>query len=116
MNIELLRQYCLSLPGTVEEIKWGADLCFTIGAKMYCVTALEGPFKVSFKCSDHDFELLTEKEGIVPAPYLARNKWVMVTEAGALSSLQWKENVEKSYRLISLKLPAKLKKELKMEE
>ena len=38
MNIEQLRKYCLSFPGATEDIKWGADLCFCVGAKMYWVT------------------------------------------------------------------------------
>jgi predicted DNA-binding protein (MmcQ/YjbR family) len=38
MNIEQLRKFCLSFPGATEDIKWGADLCFCVGEKMFCVT------------------------------------------------------------------------------
>lgn len=68
----------MSLPGTFEDIKWGADLCFTIAGKMYCVSGMDGGLSVSFKFSDEDFEMLIEKDGIIPAPYMARNKWVNV--------------------------------------
>jgi len=41
MTIESLRKYCLSFPGATEDIKWGADLCFCVGAKMFCVTGVD---------------------------------------------------------------------------
>ena len=41
MNIEQLRKFCLSFPGATEDIKWGADLCFCVGAKMFCVTGAD---------------------------------------------------------------------------
>jgi predicted DNA-binding protein (MmcQ/YjbR family) len=107
MDIELLRKYCLSLPATVEDIKWGADLCFTIATKMYCVTSIEAPFKISFKCSDEDYSTLIEREGIIPAPYLARNKWVCVIKADALLKKEWEDYIYKSYVLVRSKLPKK---------
>ena len=41
MNIEHLREYCLSFPGATEDVKWGSDLCFSVGAKMFCVTGAD---------------------------------------------------------------------------
>jgi predicted DNA-binding protein (MmcQ/YjbR family) len=112
MNIEQLRTYCLSLNGTTEDVKWGQDLCFCIGAKMYCVTGADGEGGTSFKCSDEDFVTLQEREGIIPAPYMARNKWVRVEKPGALTKDEWKHFVLQSYKIISSKLPKKLKVEL----
>src|SRR5689334_18102833 len=99
MNIEALRNYCLSLPHTKEDIKWGADLCFTVASKMYCVAGMENPLTVSFKCSDQDYEALIERKGIIPSRYLARNKWVKVETAGSLSKKEWEEYIRKSYLL-----------------
>jgi predicted DNA-binding protein (MmcQ/YjbR family) len=76
MNIELLRTYCLSLPAVTEAIKWDNDLVFSVGGKMFCVAALDAPFKCSFKVSDEEFEELSVLEGFQPAPYMARAKWV----------------------------------------
>ena len=111
-NIETLQNFCRGLKGTQEDIKWGHDLCFTIGTKMYCVTGVDGPFGTSFKCSDEDYAALIERDGIIPAPYMARNKWVMVQKQSALSSEEWKSYITKSYQLISAKLTGKVKKEL----
>lgn len=114
MNLEQLRKYCLALPATVEDIKWGADLCFTIATKMYCVAGMEAPMKASFKCSEEDFNTLIERDGIIPAPYMARNKWVMVEKASVFSKSEWEDRIYKSYVLVASKLPRKVQQELKL--
>jgi predicted DNA-binding protein (MmcQ/YjbR family) len=114
MDIESIRKYCLSLPGTVEDIKWGADLCFTIATKMYCVSGMEQTLRVSFKCSEEDFNVLLERDGIIPAPYMARNKWVMVEKPSAFTKKEWEDYIYKSYVLIGSKLPRKVQQDLKL--
>jgi predicted DNA-binding protein (MmcQ/YjbR family) len=112
MNIEWLRNFCLSLPKVTEDVKWGNDLCFLIGGKMFCVTGTGGELTASFKCDEEDFNELCEREGIIPAPYLARNKWVYVQRASAFSKNEWEHYIQKSYKLVAAKLPKKLQKEL----
>jgi predicted DNA-binding protein (MmcQ/YjbR family) len=79
---------------------------------MYCVTALDGPFKTSFKCDDEDFAALVERDTIIPAPYMARNKWVMVERATALTKKEWEYYVNKAHGLIASKLPRKTQKDI----
>lgn len=112
MDIETLRAFCLSLPKATEDVKWGADLCFSIGGKMFCVTGMEGPFSASIKANDEQFEELIDKPGIVPAPYLARNKWVLITDAHTLDDTELKALIAQSYQLIKNKLPKKVQKEI----
>lgn len=109
MNAAALEKLCTSLRGTTQDIKWGNDLCYLIREKMYCVTSLEGPFFVSFKASPEDFSELTEREGIVPAPYSARYHWVLVENPRSLSPKEWKTYMEKSYQMVLEKLPKKIK-------
>src|SRR5688572_2598123 len=97
MNIERLGEFCLALPAVTEDIKWGHDLCFSIGAKMFAVTATEGPFTVSFKVTPEEFGELTARSGIVPAPYMARNNWVLVENADQLSEAEWEQFLTQSY-------------------
>ncbi len=108
MNIEQLRKLCLSLPHTTEDIKWDNDLCFLIGEKMFCVTGLEGSFSASFKAKDDEFNELTEIDGIIPAPYLARYKWVLVKNPSALTKKEWNHYICQSYETIKSKLPKKI--------
>src|SRR5688572_5873071 len=110
MNIPFLQKFCLSLPGVTEDVKWGHDLCFSIGGKMFCVAGLEPPFTASFKVDDEEFEELSSSTGFMPAPYMARHKWVLVTDPSKLSSKQWKEYLRKSYEMVKAKLPLKIKK------
>ena len=112
MNLEAIRTCCLNLPHTTEGIKWGDDLCFMLAEKMYCVTGLSGEFSCSFKCTDEDFGKLTEREGIIPAPYMARNKWVNVQSEAALSLAEWEFYIQNSYQLIKGKLPKKVQQGL----
>ena len=112
MDIEQLRSYCLSLPAVTEDVKWGNDLCFSVGAKMFCVAALDAPFKCSFKVRDEEFEELTAKDGFLSAPYMARAKWVLVTNASRLSKEEWKYYIKQSYELVKAKLTKKLQQEL----
>jgi predicted DNA-binding protein (MmcQ/YjbR family) len=112
MDIEQLRNLCLSLPAATEDIKWGADLCFCIGAKMFCVTGVNSNGAASFKVLDEEFEEMTQREGIIPAPYMARNKWVYVQGPQYLSDKEWEKYVRQSYQLVASKLPKKMQKEL----
>src|SRR5438132_11719536 len=80
MNIETLRNICKSLPGVTEDVKWEDDLCFLIAGKIFCITGFDSPLMVSLKVPDEEFEGLIASEGISPAPYLARYKWVLIKD------------------------------------
>ena len=108
MNIEQLRKLCLSLPNTTEDIKWENDLCFLIGEKMFCVTGLKGSFSTSFKVKDEEYNELIEMDGIIPAPYLARYKWVLVENSSALTKKEWVYYISESYEMIKSRLPKKI--------
>lgn len=108
MNIEDLRTYCNSLPDVTEDVKWGADLCFCIGGKMFGVTHLSGnPVTVSFKVRDEEFEELCATDGFVSAPYVGRYKWVYLNDTNKLSRKKLEAYLLQSYNLIKAKLPKK---------
>ena len=110
MNIEELRTYCLSFPGATEDIKWGADLCFSVGAKMFCVTGADSVSGISLKCTPEKFDELIEREGIDPAAYVGRYKWVYIKDLDAVTPQELKDLIAQSYRLVFDKLPPKIKK------
>ncbi|MDZ4847384.1 MAG: MmcQ/YjbR family DNA-binding protein [Chitinophagales bacterium] len=112
MNIEQLRNFCLSLPHATEDIKWENDLCFSIGGKMFCISSMTEPLTVSFKAGDEDFEELTATNHILPAPYLARYKWVYVQSPLRFSKKEWEHYVRQSYEIIKAKLPKKVLRQL----
>lgn len=108
MNIETLTNICRALPFVAEDVKWGTDLCFTIGAKMFCAMPLEGHLKVSIKVTDEEFGELSTSFGIIPAPYAARHKWILVEECNIFNQQQWEHYINKSYNLVKMKLPKKV--------
>ena len=112
MNAEILRTICLQFPAVTEDIKWEKDLVFSVGGKMFCVTSFEEPFKASFKVPEVAYEELCSREGFVPAPYMARAKWVLISVSAGLSKQEWTTYVKQSYELVKSKLTQKQRKEL----
>jgi predicted DNA-binding protein (MmcQ/YjbR family) len=110
MNLEQLRNYCLSFSGATEDIKWGADLCFCVGEKMFCVTGADLiAGGLSLKCTPEKFDELIEREGIDPAAYVGRYKWVRIHDLDAVTPAELKALIAESYQLVFDKLPKKMK-------
>src|SRR4051812_48498152 len=106
MTIDTVRAICRSLPEVTEDIKWGSDLVFSICEKMFAVVNTERPHTLAFKCTPEMFAELTEREGIVPAPYMARNMWVQERSVGdVLDRREMEELLKTSYDLVVSKLP-----------
>ena len=115
MNIEDIQTFCKNLPATTEDVKWGHDLVFSTGAKMFCVVGLsESPTTASFKVTDEEFDEICSRKGFKPAPYVAKYKWVHVDDINKMSKTEWKKFLKQSYELMKEKLSAKIKKQLKL--
>lgn len=112
MNVEKAKDLCRSFPGATEDIKWGADIVFSVGEKMFMVTGADAPQGMSFKVEDERFLELTDRPGIIPAPYLARAKWVRLESADALDDREAAALLRRSYELVFAKLTKKLQREL----
>jgi predicted DNA-binding protein (MmcQ/YjbR family) len=113
MNIDWIRNLCLSFPQTTEQIQWGEVLVFKIAGKIHALTVLQ-PAKtwLTFKVSPENFAELTERPGIIPAPYLARAKWVALETKDALSPDELAQLLRESYDLVVAKLPKKTRETL----
>src|SRR5215471_11166977 len=112
MNLESIRSYCLSLPHATEDVQWGNDLLFRISGKIFAGISLEPPHTLSFKCTPEKFDELIELEGIIPAPYMARNKWVMLERLDALKDSETKSLIKESYGMIFSKLTKRAQADL----
>lgn len=112
MDAKTLRALVAKWPGTTEDIKWGSDLVFSVGGKMYCVLDTGDSGRLSFKVEDDLFLALTDRPGIVPAPYLARARWVSLVESGALADVELRALMRRSYELVLAKLPKRDQKRL----
>ena len=113
MDAEWLRRVCLALPHTTEQIQWGYDLVFKVGGKMFAVAPLEpAPVCLSFKTSEESFAELTERAQIIPAPYMARAKWVALESPEAITRGELAELLRISHELVFAKLPKHVQAEM----
>ncbi len=114
MNIEEIQNLCTQLPGVTEDVKWGSDLCFSVGGKIFLAAALEQlPVTASFKVTDEQFEEMSAKPGFRPAPYMAKRKWIYLNDIGLTNKQEWKFYINQAYEPVKQKLPKKLQEQLK---
>jgi predicted DNA-binding protein (MmcQ/YjbR family) len=110
MDIDRLRKLCLSFPGATEHVQWEDDLVFKVGGKMFAVTPLEpARLWLSLKADPQEFSDLTERPGIIPAPYLARAKWIAIESPQSLPQSEVAALLRKSYDLVVDKLSRKVR-------
>ena len=121
MDAERARTFLLSLPDVAETMQWGDNLVFwvgdkAIGGKMFAIVNLGAPNQVvSFAAGPERFAELVEREGVVPAPYLARAHWVGVERWTTLSVVELRELLRNARELIYEKLPKRTKEALAMK-
>lgn len=114
LPVDWIRGVCLAFPAATEQVQWGNDLVFKVESKMFAVTCLEpAAIWLSCKVTPEQFADLTEQPGIVPAPYLARAKWVAFTDGSALSRSEIKSLLRGSYDLVVAALPKTTREQLK---
>jgi predicted DNA-binding protein (MmcQ/YjbR family) len=69
--LDSIREYCLSLPGVTENVKWDDVLLFRVGGKIFAMVNLNpvAEDRIAFKCGPQTFAELLEREGARPAAY-----------------------------------------------
>jgi len=106
MNVDSIREYCLSFPEAKENIQWGDNLCFKVRGKIFAILGLERvPQQLCFKVTPEAFAELIEREGIIPAPYLARYKWVLLQRLDAIRWAELEDLIQQSYEMVVAKAP-----------
>lgn len=117
MRLDRLRQFALRLPHTTVVKQWGETLVFKVAGKMFLIISLDGDIveSLSFKCAAEEFRELTDVDGIVPAPYLARASWVCLEDPAALPFDEVTRWIQNSYSLVAAKLSKRVRTELGLE-
>src|SRR5580704_15922216 len=106
MNVDSIREYCLSFPHATEKLQWGDNLCFKVGGKIFAIMGLDNP-RLCFKCTPEIFAELIEREDIRPAPHVGRYKWVMLDRLDAVRWEELRELIRQSYEMVAAKAPKK---------
>lgn len=104
-----LLRFLGGLPAATLSVQWGDDHVYKVGGKMFAVTGGPSakPVSLSFKCADDSFAILTELPHIVPAPYLARAKWVSLQRLDALPDSDLKAYLTRAHAIVAAGLPKK---------
>ncbi|MGQ7870169.1 MmcQ/YjbR family DNA-binding protein [Sunxiuqinia sp. sy24] len=114
MNIEELRNYCLSKSGTTEEFPFDeSTLVFKVVGKIYALTDLESDLSINLKClPEKAIELREQHRCVLPGYHMNKKHWNTVLVDGSVSDRQIQEWIDHSYTLVVEKLSRKQKDEL----
>jgi predicted DNA-binding protein (MmcQ/YjbR family) len=123
MTVERLRAYLLTLPHVAETMQWGANLVFwtgdkAIGGKMFALINLEdaGPQRrrvthhalMMYAAGPARYSELLELDGLIPAPYMAKNHWVAAERWDVFTPTEWRRELRAAYDITLAKLPKKV--------
>lgn len=116
MNIEELREYCLSIKGSEECFPFDEDtLVFKVMNKMFAYTSLtptEDGFRVNLKCDpEKAIELREKYEAVVPGYHASKKYWNTVYLEGDMHDPEIKFWIEHSVEEVVKKLPKKQRDE-----
>jgi predicted DNA-binding protein (MmcQ/YjbR family) len=103
MNIEDLREYCLSLPGVSEHFPFDeTTLVFKVNGKMFALTDLEGPLSINLKCDPElALELREQYPSVKPGYHMNKVHWNTVEIDGSISDSLITGWIDHSYSLIA---------------
>ncbi|WP_137150192.1 MmcQ/YjbR family DNA-binding protein [Devosia sp. FKR38] len=108
-------RFVSSLPAVEIVHQWGDASVAKVGGKIFALLSgwsTGGDVGLSFKCSDMSFDLLPDLDGVRPAPYLARAKWVQIIAGSALGEDELRNYVREAHRLVASKLPKRQREAL----
>ena len=106
-DVDWIRKLCLSFADVTEDMPWGDDLCFKIRGKIFVGIVLsDGRFpRITLKASPESFHELLEVEGISPAPYVGRYKWIQIASSNLLQAAELESLIRQSYEMVAAKAP-----------
>jgi predicted DNA-binding protein (MmcQ/YjbR family) len=111
-------------------MQWGANLVFwvgdkAIGGKMFALIDLDEPappsraanqqpatgnqqLLLSYSAGPDRYAELLERDGLVPAPYMARIFWVAAERWDVFSEAEWQRELRAAHEITYAKLPKKV--------
>lgn len=110
MNIEEIREYCISKKAVTESTPFDeVTLVFKVAGKMFALIPMdETVLSISLKCDPENAVTLRERyPGVQPAYHMNKQHWNSVVVDGSIDKkeiLQW---IDDSYKLVSLGLTKK---------
>ena len=120
MTYKEYNAFCKSLPATTYVMQWGGSHVWKVGGKVFAIGGWDDGEQphITFKVSPIAYEMLKDKRGCRPAPYLASRgmKWIQNYAKPGLSDKDLKGYLKESHRIVALGLSKKRRKELGLPE
>lgn len=113
MDIEQIREYCLSLPRVTEDMAFGEDyLLLRVCDRIFVCIGLTRPDYLVMKCDpERAVELRDRHAEIEPAWHWNKRYWNQISLAGTLDDDFVRALVRHSYSEVVKKLPRRTKNE-----
>ena len=111
MNIEVYRDFCLSLKGATEEFPFdNRTLVFKVQNKIFALLDIESFKQINLKCDpEKAIELREQFKGIIPGYHMNKKHWNSLKTASDVSDSLVKELTNHSYELVVSGLTKKLR-------
>lgn len=115
MNIEELREYCITKKGVTESFPFDeVTLVLKVMNKMFALISLDGELRINLKCDpEKAIALREEYEAVNPGYHMNKKHWNTVYINGSISRNIIEGWIDDSYNLIVNSLTKKLQEELK---
>ena len=107
-----LAEFCRYLTGATEDVKWGKDLIFSVGGKMFAGFQMPEGEPLGFKVDPLVFDEWVTRPGVIPAPYMAKHSWISVTDRRKVPEATLKKLLKESHRLTAAKLSGRMREKL----
>ncbi len=119
MTYKEYNAFCKSLPATTYVMQWGGSHVWKVGGKVFAIGGWDDGEEahITFKVSPIAYEMLKDKRGLRPAPYLASRgmKWIQRYGKPGLSDKDLKGYLKESHRIVALGLSKKKRRELGLD-
>jgi predicted DNA-binding protein (MmcQ/YjbR family) len=103
MDIESLRNYCISLKGSEESFPFGDDtLVFKARGKIFALVNLDGDLSINLKCDPAlALELRERHASVIPGYHMNKKHWNTVYIDGTIPDKEIFSWIDHSYNLVS---------------
>ncbi|NLJ43224.1 MAG: MmcQ/YjbR family DNA-binding protein [Bacteroidales bacterium] len=102
MNIEILREYCISKRNVTESFPFGDDtLVFKTGGRIFALVNLEGELSINLKCDPVlAIELRERYSSVIPGYHMNKKHWNTVYIDGSVPDKEVFSWIDHSYDLV----------------
>jgi len=102
MNIEILREYCISKKNATESFPFGDDtLVFKTAGRIFALVNLEGDPSINLKCDPaRAIELRERYSSVIPGYHMNKKHWNTIYIDGSVPDKEVLSWVDHSYDLV----------------